>query len=42
MFENNGHIHVFSPRVGDLLEDNLLQLAQLFSQYSPLLQAFPV
>ena len=40
MFENNGHIHVFSPRVW---ADNSLRifcfsLTQLFSQFSLLLQ----
>ena len=43
MFENGGHIQVYSPGAG---ADNppgvkFFSLTVLFSQYSPLLQVFP-
>ena len=46
MFENHGHIHVFAPGQGQttppLPRGNFFSLRQLFSQFSPLLQVFPI
>ena len=43
MFENNGHIHVYSPWAGadNPLESFFFSLTVLISQYSSLLQVFP-
>ena len=43
MFENNGYIHVYSTGAGaDNPGGKLFSLILLFSQYSPLLQVFPI
>ena len=44
MFENGGHIQVYSPGAGadNPLGSNFFHnITVLFSQYSPLLQVFP-
>ena len=46
MFENNGYLHVYSPRAGtdnprgSNFEGQFFSFTVLFSQYSPLLQDF--
>ena len=43
MFENNGHIQVYSPGTGaDNPPGVIFSLTVLFSQHSPLLQVFPI
>ena len=40
IFKNNGHIHVYSPEVGT--DGDKKSLTKLFSQFSLLLQVFPI
>ena len=41
IYENGGHMHVYIPGAGaDTPLSNLFSLTVLFSQFSPLLQAF--
>ena len=43
MFENYGHIHVICPRAGaDNTMGSIFSFTHLFSQFSPLLQVFPI
>ena len=42
LFENAGHIHVYSPGAGaDNPLGSFFSLSVFFSQFSPLLQLFP-
>ena len=43
IFENGGHIHVFSPGQKQTTPGvKFLSLTQLFSKFSPLLHVFPI